>query len=43
MLREHAVVALERQRVLADEQVLVARKAEHQVAGADPDVAGRRS
>ena len=33
-------MALERHRVAADEQVLVAGEAQHQVAGADPDLAG---
>ena len=35
MLRQHPVMALERERVLADEQVLVALEAEHAIAGGD--------
>ena len=40
MCDEHAEWRSSASASLADEQVLVAREAEHQVAGADPDVAG---
>ena len=38
-VREDAVVALDRQRVAADEEMLVAGEAEHEVAGAEADMA----
>src|SRR3546814_9161035 len=36
-VRQHLVVALDTARVLADEEILVAGKAEHEVAGANAD------